>query len=102
MLDRVADGEADYHFIEFMGCLGGCITGGGQPIVDPMASEWCSLWEQRAKSIYNVDKFLPVRRSHENPFVKQLYSEIGEPGGEKAHHLLHTGYTARELYPAHN
>jgi NADP-reducing hydrogenase subunit HndD len=97
MLEKVKNGEADYHFIEFMGCPGGCIVGGGQPIVDSLTADEKDVWSLRAKAIYGVDQDLPVRRSHENPFIKKLYEDIGEPGGHKAHELFHTHYTARPV-----
>ncbi|MCL2702670.1 MAG: NADH-dependent [FeFe] hydrogenase, group A6 [Defluviitaleaceae bacterium] len=99
MLEKIKNGE-EYHFIEFMGCPGGCIMGGGQPIVDALAAAECDVFALRAKAIYGVDKSLPVRRSHENPFIKKLYEEIGEPGGDRAHQLFHTAYAAKEKYPA--
>jgi NADP-reducing hydrogenase subunit HndD len=100
VLERIKSGEAVYHFVEFMGCPGGCITGGGQPIVDAQTRLDLDVFERRAKAIYDEDKSLPVRRSHENPFIDKLYKEyLEEPNSHKAHHLLHTEYTAREKYP---
>ena len=100
VLDKVKAGEAEYHFIEVMGCPGGCVTGGGQPIVDAATQGEVNVFELRANAIYEEDRSLPCRLSHENPFVKKLYADyFGEPNGHKAHHLLHTTYTARELYP---
>jgi len=92
LLDRVRSGEANYHFIEIMACPGGCIGGGGQPIPTNL-----EIRMKRIEAIYEVDRKLPLRKSHENPAVKQLYEEfLGEPNGEKAHHLLHTHYVPRE------
>ncbi|WP_369019072.1 NADH-dependent [FeFe] hydrogenase, group A6 [Thermatribacter velox] len=92
LLDRVRSGEANYHFIEIMACPGGCIGGGGQPIPTNL-----EIRMRRIEAIYEVDRKLPLRKSHENPAVKQLYEEfLGEPNGEKAHHLLHTHYVPRE------
>lgn len=92
VLDWVRSGEAQYHFIEIMACPGGCIGGGGQPIPTNLENRM-----KRIEAIYQVDQSLPLRKSHENPAVKQLYKEfLGEPNGEKAHHLLHTHYLARE------
>jgi len=100
ILDKIKTGEAEYHFIEIMACPGGCVTGGGQPIVDAATKACVNVYEKRAKAIYNEDKDLPVRRSHENPVIKKLYAEyLGEPNGHKAHHLLHTTFTKRELHP---
>jgi len=99
MLERIKAGDADYHFVEFMGCPGGCIMGGGQPIVDSHTYAEKDVWKLRAQAIYSIDESLLVRRSHENPFVKMLYADIGDPGGDRAHHLFHTKYTARQQYP---
>ncbi|HHZ16426.1 MAG TPA: NADH-dependent [FeFe] hydrogenase, group A6 [Peptococcaceae bacterium] len=98
VLDKVKAGEADYHFIEIMACPGGCVGGGGQPIVS--AQTRMDLKEDyralRAKAIYEEDKGMPMRKSHENPAVITLYEEfLVKPLGEKSHHLLHTHYTAR-------
>ncbi len=100
LLNRVKDGKAEYHFIEIMCCPGGCVGGGGQPIV--LSQE---RWEKdykkiRGNSIYEVDKKMPLRKSHENPAIKTLYDEfLKEPLGEKSHELLHTHYTPRSKYP---
>jgi len=92
VLDQVKEGNSKYHFIEIMACPGGCIGGGGQPIPTDL-----EIRMKRIEAIYQVDKNLPLRKSHENPAIKQLYEEfLGEPNGEKAHHLLHTHYLARE------
>lgn len=96
LLERVRNGEADYHFIEVMGCPGGCINGGGQPIImdKEKTEEVCRL---RAQGLYDIDKAMPMRKSHKNPEIKALYDEyLGEANGHKAHHLLHTHYVNRE------
>lgn len=99
LLDRVKAGEAQYDFIEVMGCPGGCVTGGGQPIQPAKVRMDIDLRAERAKAIYDEDRSLPVRKSHENPFIKKLYEEyLGEPCGHKSHELLHTHYIARENY----
>lgn len=100
VLDKVKAGEADYHFIEVMGCPGGCVTGGGQPIVPSRIKEDVNVWELRAGALYTDDKNLPMRRSHENPYVKKIYEDFctDGPNGHKAHELFHTHYTAREQY----
>ena len=91
VLDKIVAGEADYHFIEIMCCPGGCLGGGGQPI--PTSPE---IRKQRAAAIYQADRDLPIRRSHENPSIKAIYEKfLGEPLGHKSHHLLHTEYTPR-------
>jgi NADP-reducing hydrogenase subunit HndD len=97
LLDKIRSGEVEYHFIEIMGCPGGCITGGGQPIHHP--NEMAEVRKLRAAAIYQADKNLPLRKSHENPAIKQIYEEyLGHPLGEKSHHLLHTQYTSKPLY----
>jgi NADH-quinone oxidoreductase subunit G/NADP-reducing hydrogenase subunit HndD len=91
VLDKIARGEADYHFIEIMCCPGGCLGGGGQPI--PTSPE---IRQQRADAIYQADRDLPIRRSHENPSITAIYNKfLGDPLSEKSHHLLHTKYTPR-------
>jgi iron-only hydrogenase group A len=91
LLDRIKAGEATYHFIEVMACPGGCIGGGGQPI--PTSAE---IRKQRADAIYQADREMPIRRSHENPSITEIYEKfLGKPLGEKSHHLLHTHYTPR-------
>lgn len=99
LLDAIKAGKADYHFIEVMACPGGCISGGGQPRPADV-NGFAELREQRIKGIYRADEGLPVRKSHENTAVKELYDTfLGEIGGEKAHHLLHTHYHSRGKYP---
>ncbi|NLN42586.1 MAG: 2Fe-2S iron-sulfur cluster binding domain-containing protein [Clostridiales bacterium] len=99
LLEKVKAGEKDYHFIEIMGCPGGCVTGGGQPIVKAKTYMEKDPKVERAKAIYQEDRDLPIRKSHENPMVKKLYEEyLGEPNSKKAHDLLHTHYTKRSLY----
>ncbi|MDH7480203.1 MAG: [FeFe] hydrogenase, group A, partial [Syntrophomonadaceae bacterium] len=91
LLDALAAGQADYHFIEIMCCPGGCIGGGGQPIPTNL-----EVRGQRIAGIYQADAGLPLRKSHENPAVQQLYAEFLEkPLGHKSHELLHTHYTPR-------
>ncbi len=89
LLDEVKAGRSTFHAIEVMACPGGCIGGGGQPLHHGDSS----ILKARAKAIYEEDKNKPIRVSHENEFIKQLYKEfLGEPNSEKAHHLLHTHY----------
>ena len=98
ILDKVKAGEKQYHLIELMACPGGCIGGGGQPyppegyyVLDKKVNA------MRAKALYSIDEAKTVRKSHDNPFIQQLYKDyLGEPGSEKAHELLHTTYTPRE------
>jgi NADP-reducing hydrogenase subunit HndD len=89
LLDEVRAGRSKFHAIEIMACPGGCIGGGGQPLHHGDSS----ILKARAKAIYEEDKNKPIRVSHENPYIIQLYKEfLGEPNSEKAHHLLHTHY----------
>lgn len=97
LLDKIKAGEAEYHFIEIMGCPGGCVNGGGQPIQPSSVRSWIDLRAERAKAIYEEDRELPIRKSHENPRIKMLYDEyFGKPGGHKSHELLHTHYVDRK------
>ncbi|MCL2671667.1 MAG: NADH-dependent [FeFe] hydrogenase, group A6 [Clostridiales bacterium] len=99
LLDMVKSGEKDYHFIEVMACPGGCVNGGGQPLQPGYIRNTVDLRTERAKALYSADEKMVLRKSHENPVVKELYgSYLGEPGGHKSHKLLHTHYVARELY----
>ena len=96
MEDIKAGGKfSECHFIEFMGCPGGCIGGGGQPI--PTSPE---IRLARAKAIYAEDASYEVRKSHENPDVLKIYNEFltDGPCGHKSHKLLHTHYTPRGKY----
>jgi NADP-reducing hydrogenase subunit HndD len=100
LLDKVKSGEAEYHFIEIMGCPGGCVNGGGQPIQPGSVRNFIDLRAERAKALYAEDAALPVRKSHESPLVKKIYADfLGEPGSHLAHELLHTSYKARPKYP---
>ncbi len=99
LLEKVRSGEKVYHFIEIMGCPGGCVTGGGQPIVSSQKKMECNPFELRAKAIYEEDKDMPLRKSHKNPSVIKVYDEfLGKPNSHKAHELLHTHYHARPKY----
>ena len=99
LLDRIRSGEADYHFVEVMACPGGCVNGGGQPHQPGQVRNFVDLRAERAKALYSEDAGMTLRKSHENPVVKELYDTyLGEPGSEKAHHLLHTQYVARGIY----
>ncbi|MCL6591477.1 MAG: [FeFe] hydrogenase, group A [Firmicutes bacterium] len=94
LMSQVAKGESPYHFIEVMGCPGGCISGGGQP--RPVNNE---IRRKRLEAIYREDEGKELRKSHQNPFVEKLYKEfLGEPLGHKSHELLHTHYTKRGVY----
>ena len=99
LLDMVKSGEKNYTFIEVMGCPGGCVNGGGQPLVSPEERAFNDPRVLRAKALYDEDKAKTLRKSHENPEIKQIYAEfLGEPNSHKAHELLHTTYTKRSKY----
>ncbi|MCK5169451.1 MAG: [FeFe] hydrogenase, group A [Bacteroidales bacterium] len=92
VMQAVKNGTADWHFIEIMACPGGCLGGGGQPI--PTTPE---IRRKRAEAIYREDEGMAVRKSHENPEIKQIYEEfLGEPLSDKSHWLLHTHYQKRK------
>lgn len=99
IMEKVKNGTADYHFIEIMGCPGGCVNGGGQPIQHAVVRNFVDLKARRAAALYEADKDMPLRKSHESEAVKRLYAEfLGEPGSHKAHEVLHTSYVARPKY----
>ena len=99
LLDKIKDGTADYQFIEIMGCPGGCINGGGQPIPHAVVRNFVDLKARRAAALYDSDAQSKKRKSHENEAVQKLYAEfLGEPGSHKAHEVLHTSYIARKKY----
>ncbi len=91
IMDRIRAGEREYDFIEIMACPGGCIGGGGQPVPTNMA-----IKKKRMEALYRIDDGSRLRKSHENPMIQILYRKwLGEPLGEKSHHLLHTTYAAQ-------
>ncbi len=97
LLEDVKAGRKNYHFIEIMACPGGCVNGGGQPTQPASVRNFVDLRAERAKAIYEEDKNLPIRKSHENPMIKKIYDEyFDEPGSHKAHHILHTQYVDRK------
>ena len=99
LLEAVKAGEKSYTFIEVMGCPGGCINGGGQPIVAPSVREDVDVKGLRAKALYDEDAKLAIRKSHELPAIVKLYDEyFGKPNSHKAHELLHTSYAKKEKY----
>lgn len=99
VLEMVKSGEKDYHFIEVMGCSGGCVTGGGQPQVSAKVLSQIDVRVARAGALYEEDRIMPQRKSHKNSTINKLYEEyLGEPNSHKAHELLHTHYTKREKY----
>ena len=100
VMDKVANGNPDgWAFIEIMGCPGGCVNGGGQPIQPQYVRDTVDLKSLRAAALYNQDANMPLRKSHESPIIKKLYEEyLDGYGGHKAHKLLHTSYVARKRY----
>ena len=99
VLEMVKSGEKHYDFIEIMACPGGCVNGGGQPIVPASVLNFDDVKARRAAGLYSDDENLPVRKSHKNPDVAAIYDDFfGKPGSHKAHEILHTGYIARKKY----
>ena len=99
IMEKVSKGECDYQFIEIMSCPGGCVNGGGQPIKTADVRNNISVAGERGKAIYNSDKKMSYRKSHENPAIKEIYDQyFGKPNSHKAHEILHTGYTPRSKY----
>ena len=99
LMEQVKAGTSPYHFIEIMGCPGGCINGGGQPIQHAVVRNFVDLKNRRAAALYDADRKLPVRKSHESEAIKTVYTEFfGEPGSHLAHEVLHTSYKARPKY----
>ena len=96
LVKKIRAGEAEYHFIEVMACPGGCVNGGGQPIIDATTRSKVDPRVVRAKGLYDEDEAKVLRKSHDNPEIKQIYADfLGEPNGHKAHELLHTHYQSR-------
>ena len=99
IMEEIKSGKADYQFVEIMACPGGCIMGGGQPIKNSKIRATVDVRKKRADAMYTIDEKSRIRKSHENPVLKQIYSEyIGVPGGHKAHELFHTTYSKKEKY----
>lgn len=105
LLDQIREGTSPYHFIEIMGCPGGCVAGGGQPFVKPcfLPNEDDDILDtfrdKRAAALYQEDESKEIRVSHKNEQVKKLYDEfLGEPNSHLAHELLHTSYSSRQRY----
>lgn len=105
LLDQIKAGTSKYHFIEIMGCPGGCINGGGQSFVRQafLPNEDVDIVDsyraKRAKALYSEDERQALRQSHNNPQIKELYAKfLGEPNSHVAHELLHTSYATREPF----
>ena len=98
ILDKIRSGECDAQFIEIMACPGGCVNGGGQPQVPMGVRNFVDIRAERAKVLYDLDASMPLRQSHENPAIKEVYETFfGEPGSHKAHEVLHTSYVKRSV-----
>lgn len=96
LLEKIRTGEAEYDFIEFMACPGGCVNGGGQPHQKASVRMIDDIRAERALSLYRLDHKDTLRKSHKNPEIIELYeSYLGKPGSEKAHAYLHTTYHAK-------
>ncbi len=99
LLDMIKSGEKTYDFVEVMCCPGGCVNGGGQPHQPGYVRNFTDLRAERAKALYSEDAAMTLRKSHENPVVKEIYSSyLEKPGSHKAHEILHTQYVARSKY----
>ena len=99
LMEKIKSGEEKFHFVEVMACPGGCVNGGGQPTQPASVRNFVDVRAVRAKSLYQEDENLPLRKSHESPVVKELYDTyFGEPGSHKAHEVLHTTYVKREKF----
>lgn len=99
VMEKIKSGDSNYLFVEIMGCPGGCINGGGQPIQHAVVHNFVDLKAKRAAVLYEADKASAKRMSHENSGIKELYDTyLEKPGSHKAHKILHTSYTARKKY----
>ena len=103
VLDGVKNGTLHYDFIEFMACPGGCINGGGQPLQSAEVRSFTDIKALRAAALYRQDEAMPIRKSHENPVLQAVYQDyLGEPGGHRAHELLHCTYVPQKRYRTEN
>ena len=99
VMSKIKEGTAPWTFVEIMCCPGGCINGGGQPIVPASVRNFEDYRAKRASVLYGIDKAAALRKSHENPMVKKIYEEyFGTFGSHKAHEILHTTYVARPKF----
>ena len=99
VMEEIKNGKADYQFVEIMACPGGCVMGGGQPIVNSKIRLEKDVRKLRADCLYSIDEKSTIRKSHENPVIKKIYDEFLEkPGSYRAHKLLHTKYEKKEKY----
>ena len=100
LLEAISRGESKYHFIEIMGCPGGCINGGGQPYVNAtLRNSGLDYKKLRAKALYQEDESKEIRKSHQNPQIQALYADfLGAPNSHLAHELLHTTYHEQDEF----
>lgn len=99
IMNEIKEGKADYQFVEIMACPGGCIMGGGQPIKNSKTRSEIDIRKLRSDALYSIDEKSVIRKSHENPVIKQIYEEfLQKPGSEVSHKYLHTHYSKKELY----
>lgn len=99
LIKRMQEGDEFYHFVEVMGCPGGCINGGGQPVQPASVRNFIDLKRKRAAGLYAEDRVKKLRKSNDSPIVQLVYHEfLGEPGSQKAHRILHTSYQARSEF----
>lgn len=99
IMNEIKEGKADYQFVEIMACPGGCIMGGGQPIKNSKTRSEVDVRKLRADALYSIDEKSVIRKSHENPVIKQMYEEfLQKPGSEISHKYLHTHYSKKNLY----
>ena len=99
IMDEIKEGKADYQFVEIMACPGGCIMGGGQPIKNSKTRSEIDIRKLRSDALYSIDEKSVIRKSHENPVIKQMYEEfLQKPGSEVSHKYLHTHYSKKNLY----
>ncbi|MCH1641697.1 [FeFe] hydrogenase, group A [Paenibacillus timonensis] len=99
LMSMIQSGQRQYEFIEVMACPGGCICGGGQPIVGASLRDTLDVKAERAKAIYDEDEASAIRKSHKNPNIQQIYREfLEEPNSHKSHMYLHTHYLVRSRY----
>ena len=100
VLEDIRSGKRRYDFIEIMACPGGCVNGGGQPLQPSVVRNFRSVSAVRARALYQEDSNMPLRKSHLNPLIREVYqSFLEKPGSETAHHLLHTTYVNRSGQP---
>ena len=99
IMEQIRRGESPYHFVEIMACPGGCVMGGGQPIKSSSIRSTVDVRKLRASALYAIDEKSVIRKSHESPVMKKIYSEFFErPGSPIAHKYLHTTYSPKQKY----